>query len=151
MKSQAEMAKALGISTSYVNLLENNQRSLSVKLLMSLSDVYDVDWQDLIKDEASDQLSRLRAMFRDPVFGANPPDIQELRAALDHAPRFADLVLDLYHSHRSTLDRMMRLGSERMPDGLFASTPETVIHDFFRDHSNYFSALETPAEELRAG
>ena len=32
------MAKALGISAGYVNLLENNQRSLSVRLLMSLAD-----------------------------------------------------------------------------------------------------------------
>ncbi|MEO1399456.1 MAG: helix-turn-helix transcriptional regulator, partial [Pseudomonadota bacterium] len=29
-QTQAEMAKALGVSPAYVNLLENNQRSLSV-------------------------------------------------------------------------------------------------------------------------
>ena len=37
-QTQAEMAKALGISPGYVNLLENNQRSLSVRLLMALAD-----------------------------------------------------------------------------------------------------------------
>ena len=34
-QTQAEMAKALGVSPAYVNLLENNQRSLSVQMLMS--------------------------------------------------------------------------------------------------------------------
>lgn len=149
-QTQAEMARALGVSTSYVNLLENNQRSLSVKLLMALADTYNVDWRDLINDETSNQLAELRAMFRDPVFGVDPPDIQELRAALDHAPRFVELALGLYRNHRATLDRMMRLGSERMPEGVTASTPETVIHDFFRDHSNYFEPLEKAAEKLRA-
>ncbi|HBT41212.1 MAG TPA: XRE family transcriptional regulator, partial [Rhodospirillaceae bacterium] len=48
-QTQAEMAAALGVSTAYVNLLENNQRSLSVTMLMSLSDAYGVDWRDLIK------------------------------------------------------------------------------------------------------
>ena len=32
--TQAEMARRLGISPAYVNLLESNQRSLSVKLLL---------------------------------------------------------------------------------------------------------------------
>jgi predicted transcriptional regulator/transcriptional regulator with XRE-family HTH domain len=150
-QTQAAMAKALGVSTSYVNLLENNQRSLSVKLLMALSDVYSVDWHDLINDKTSNLLPQLRNMFRDPVFGNHPPDVQELRAALDHAPRFVELVLGLYQNHRATLERMMRLGSERMPDGFVASTPETVIHDFFRDHSNYFEPLEQAAETLRKG
>ena len=45
---------------------------------------------------------------------------------------------------------MMRAGSERMPNGLLASAPETVIHDFFRNHSNYFDPLEKAAEKLRA-
>ena len=32
-QTQAEMAKVLGISAGYVNLLENNERSLSLRLL----------------------------------------------------------------------------------------------------------------------
>src|SRR3546814_8627624 len=45
---------------------------------------------------------------------------------------------------------MMQLGSERMPDGLLASSPETISHDFFRDHANHFAELEAAAEQLRA-
>lgn len=148
-QTQAQMAKALGVSTSYVNLLENNQRSLSVQLLMALAEVYNVDWRELVADEASTKLAELRSMFRDPIFGSNQPDLQELRAFLDHAPRSAEHLINLYRSHRTTLNTVMRLGSERMPDDVTSMTPETVIHDFFRDHSNYFDALENAAEELR--
>lgn len=149
-QTQAEMARALGVSTAYVNLLENNQRSLSVTLLMTLSDVYGVDWRDLIADEPSNRLADLRNALRDPMFADSAPDLQELRAALDHAPRLAEQFLRLYQSHRATLEKLMRLGSERMPDGLLSSSPETIIHDFFRRHSNYFDALEAAAEALRA-
>ena len=149
-QTQAEMAKALGVSTAYVNLLENNQRSLSVAMLMSLSDAYGVDWRDLIQDESSTLLADLRNTLQDPVFGGSAPDIQELRAAIDHAPRLVDHFLDLYRSHRNTLENMMRLGSEGMPDELLGSTPERIIHDFFRDHSNHFPELEAAAERLRA-
>ncbi|MBU2533552.1 MAG: DUF2083 domain-containing protein [Alphaproteobacteria bacterium] len=149
-QTQAAMAKALGVSTSYVNLLENNQRSLSVQMLMSISEVYNVDWRALVKDDASNRLAELRNMFRDPVFGKAAPDLQELRGAVDHAPGVVENLLLLYESHRSALDKMMRLGSERMPDHILASSPETIIHDFFRDHSNYFDDLETAAESLRS-
>src|SRR3989337_498374 len=80
-QTQAQMAAALGVSTAYVNLLENNQRSLSVQMLMALSDAYGVDWRYLIKDDSSTQLADLRNAMQDPIFGGRPPDLQELRAA----------------------------------------------------------------------
>ena len=94
-QTQAEMAKALGISAGYVNLLENNQRSLSVRLLMALADTYQVDWRDIIRDETSNQLTELRNVVRDPMFPGNPPDVQELRAAIDHAPRLVEQFLGI--------------------------------------------------------
>jgi predicted transcriptional regulator/transcriptional regulator with XRE-family HTH domain len=149
-QTQAEMARALGVSTAYVNLLENNQRSLSVQMLMTLSDVYGVNWRDLIMDDASNRLADLRNALRDPMFGDDAPDLQELRAAIDHAPGLVDQFVRLHTSHRLTVERMMRLGRERMPDDLLASSPETIIHDFFRNHSNYFEVLEHAAEQLRS-
>jgi XRE family transcriptional regulator, fatty acid utilization regulator len=149
-QTQAQMAAALGISTAYVNLLENNQRSLSVQMLMTLADVYSVDWRDLIKDESAHRLADLRSVIKDPMFGADGPDAPELRAAIDHAPRLVEQFLGLYQSHRTLLDNVMRLGQERMPDGLISFSPETIIHDFFRNHSNHFDVLERAAENLRA-
>ena len=148
-QTQAQMAKALGVSAGYVNLLENNQRSLSVQVLMALSDAYKVDWRDLIKDESSTRLTDLRAAMQDPIFGEAPPDLQELRAAIDHAPQLVDHFLQLYRSHRTALDKIMRQGTERAPENLLATSPEAVIHDFFRDHKNHFPQLENAAARLR--
>ena len=149
-QTQAEMAQALGVSTAYVNLLENNQRSLSVQMLMALANAYSVDWRDLVNDETVNRLADIRNALRDPIFGTDQPDLQELRSAIDHAPLFVEQFLRLYQSHRTALEKIMRVGSARMPDGLLLSSPETVIHDFFRNHSNYFGALEKAAEKLRA-
>ena len=148
--TQAEMAKALGISPGYVNLLENNQRSLSVRLLMALADTYQVDWRDIVHDETSNLLAELRNAIRDPMFSGGLPDLQELRAAIDHAPRLVEHFLSLYGLHRTTLERIMRQGERGAPEGLLATSPEAVIHDFFRNHSNYFHRLEIAAEQLRA-
>lgn len=148
-QTQAEMAKVLGISPGYVNLLENNQRNLSVRLLMALADTYQVDWRDIVHDETSNLLAGLRNVVRDPMFSGNLPDLQEMRAAIDHAPRLVELFLHLYGIHRTTLERIMRQGAGGLPEGLLTMSGEAVIHDFFRDHSNYFHPLEVAAEQLR--
>ena len=148
-QTQAQMAKVLGVSPAYVNLLENNQRSLSVQMLMALSDAYQVDWRELVKDPSSNTLAELRSVLQDPIFD-NAPDLQELRAAIDHAPGLVEKFLQVYRTHRMTLDKMLRQGRERMPEDLLASSPEAIIHDFFRENKNHFPALETAAEKLRA-
>ena len=148
-QTQAEMAKALGVSPAYVNLLENNQRSLSVQMLMALSDSYQIDWRELVKDPSTNALAELRSVLQDPIF-ENVPDLQELRAAVDHAPGLVEKFLQIYRTHRMTLDKMLRQGRERMPEDLLTSSPEAIIHDFFRDHKNHFPELELAAEKLRA-
>lgn len=150
-QTQAEMAKVLGVSAAYVNLLENNQRSLSIQVLMALSDAYAVDWRDLIKDEASNTLADLRNTLQDPAFDDNRPDLQELRAAIDHAPKLVNNFLRLYQSNRTAHENLMRLGETgEIAPQVNRASPETVIHDFFRNHSNYFDELEKVAETFRA-
>ena len=41
--TQARMAADLGISASYLNLIERDQRPVSVQILLKLAEVYDVE------------------------------------------------------------------------------------------------------------
>jgi predicted transcriptional regulator/transcriptional regulator with XRE-family HTH domain len=148
--TQAEMARQLGVSAAYVNLLENNQRSLSVKVLLGLTEAYGVDLGKLVNDKEVTVLADLRAAMRDPVFAGDVPDLQELRAALDHAPRLVDKFLQLHQNHRTVLENLRSLSASGMMPDMVSTSPETAIHDFFRDHSNHFPALEAAADAARA-
>ncbi|MEM9031549.1 MAG: short-chain fatty acyl-CoA regulator family protein [Pseudomonadota bacterium] len=149
-QTQAEMAAALGLSTSYVNLLENNQRSLSVSVLTSIADVYGIDWKELTGDSATERLGALRSALKDPVFAGAGPDLQECRAALDHTPRLVEQFLTLFGAHQSALDRVMKLSTTIGREDLIQSSPEATIHDYFRSCGNYFPDLEVAAERCRA-
>ncbi len=144
------MARQLKVSPTYVNLLENNQRSLSVKVLLSLTEAYGVDWRELVNDNEATQLADLRAAVRDPCISAEVPDLQELRAALDHAPRLVARFLELNKHHRQMLDNLQNLGMPGATSGVLVTSPEAAIHDFFRQNSNHFEALEDAAEDARA-
>ncbi|MDJ0820450.1 MAG: short-chain fatty acyl-CoA regulator family protein [Paracoccaceae bacterium] len=147
--TQAEMARRLKISPTYVNLLENNQRSLSVAVLMALTESYGVDMRNLVQDAETTRLADLRAAVRDPLFPDDAPDLTELRAAIDHAPQLTDLFLQLYQSHRGLMDQIKRMSGGSAAGDLIRVSPETAIHDFFRDHGNHFDALERQAADLR--
>jgi predicted transcriptional regulator/transcriptional regulator with XRE-family HTH domain len=143
------MAASIGVSTAYVNLLENNQRSLSVQVLMAIADTYGVDWRDLIQDDADRLLADLRTALQDPLLSSGQPDIQELRSAVDHAPVLVEKFLHLYRSHTNVIERVMKSGAELIADAALPSSPEAVVHDFFRSRSNYFAELDERAESLR--
>ncbi|MGR3496100.1 helix-turn-helix domain-containing protein [Citreimonas sp.] len=148
--TQADMANRLGISPAYVNLLENNQRSLSVPVLIALTEAYGVDIRALVQDDEAHRLADLRAAVRDPIFAGEPPDLAELRAALDHAPALVDRFLHLYRSHRGMVRQLDLLSGGEAAASLTRTTPETAIHDFFRDRQNHFPELEEAAAALRA-
>ena len=148
-QTQVEMGRVLGVSAAYINLLEKNQRSLSVSILMALADNYNVDWRDVVMDKSANLLSDLRNAMQDPLFAARQPDLQEMRAAVDNAPSLVQNFLKLHQSHRTAMDNIMKFGNERMPTELLTASPEAIIHDFFRDHFNYFDVLEQAAEALR--
>ena len=65
-QTQVEMARVLGVSAAYINLLEKNQRSLSVAVLMALADHYNVDWRDVVMDKSANLLADLRNSIQDP-------------------------------------------------------------------------------------
>lgn len=80
--TQVAMAKQLGLSTSYLNQLENDQRPLTVTVLMQLSQRFDVDPGYFADDRDTRTITDLRRIF---------PDAAEDSLA-DLASRFPELM-----------------------------------------------------------
>ncbi len=147
--TQSEMGRALGISTSYVNLLEKNERSVSVPVLLKLLETYGVDWRDIAEDEDTALLADLRAALQDPLFESDQTDLAQLRSALTHSPDFANAFLRLHRAHLAATDQLMSVSEHKAPEaGRPAVSPEAAVHTFFRRRKNYFRELETPAENF---
>ncbi len=147
-ETQTAMAKALGISPAYVNLLESNQRSVSVTVLLRLFDAYGVDWRDIAEDEGSTRLADLRAIVQDPIFEGARPDLAQLRAALVHCPSLAGAFLRLHQSYQSATDQLLSISESGAGEAreLVASRPEAAVHNFFRRNRNHFRELEDASE-----
>ncbi len=143
-ETQSAMARALGISSAYVNLLENNQRSVSVAVMLRLFDAYGVDWRDIADDAGATQLADLRGSVQDPIFGAERPDLQDLRAAVVHSPGLASAFLRLHRAYVAATDQLLSLAEGA--GSVLATSPEAVVHNYFRRNRNHFNELEQAAE-----
>lgn len=75
--TQTAMAEGLGISPSYLNLIERNQRPLTVQLILKLASVYKVEPEEL-QGEARGSIAALREVFADPLLSGELPGDQEL-------------------------------------------------------------------------
>ncbi len=65
--TQATLAKALDVP-SYLNQLENNQRPLTLPVLMKISTVFEVELSAFLEDEDSRLVADLREALADPLF-----------------------------------------------------------------------------------
>ena len=63
--SQLEMAQELNISASYLNLIENNQRPITVNLLFKLGQLYSIDFKEFTEDETGKLIVELNEIFLD--------------------------------------------------------------------------------------
>jgi len=144
--TQAEFANELGVSASYVNLIERNQRPASLKFLITLSDSFGLNWRDLVNDDSGLVLSDLRQVTKDAAFGEKLPDIEELRAAIEYSPNLMRGMMNIYNAYRTYGERLAEQSEFLSGDGDDVLSVEQNAHDFFRTNNNYFDDLETTAQ-----
>lgn len=151
--TQARLAERLGISTSYLNLIENNRRPLSAPLLIKLAQLFQFDLKSFATEGHSQLVSHLLEAFGDPLFDnfeLSGAQVRELAAA---SPDVCRAVLSLYEAYRSSRESAGQWTSDNQedsPQSLDASRlPTEDVSDLIQRHMNYFPELEEAAEKLR--
>lgn len=145
--TQTAMAEDLGVSPSYLNHIERNQRPVSAQLLLKLAETYDVDLRTLNQSGAVDA-ARLTEILADPVFKGFSAPRHELMQAIEEAPSVAEALLRLYQTFDDQRARM-RAASEQ-GDTLDDSAPAEWVREYLQSRGNHFPELDTLGETLFA-
>ena len=98
--SQQALATRLGISASYLNLIEHDQRAVSGTLLIKLAETFHVDLAALSGSQERRLEVALRETFSDPLLGAEVVPEAEIAALAGSAPNAARAVLALDRAWR---------------------------------------------------
>ncbi|HEU4940792.1 MAG TPA: helix-turn-helix transcriptional regulator, partial [Candidatus Eisenbacteria bacterium] len=151
--TQAAMAARIGISPSYLNLIENDRRPLGAGLLLTLARTFNVDLRTFAIGEDARLVSDLAEAFGDPLFGERRLDERELREFVSSSPAIARAVVRLHHAYTDArasaesiaaevVDRQDLSGVDRA--GLAAEE----VSDLVQRHVNHFPELEAEAERI---
>ena len=150
--SQTQIAEGLGISPSYINLIERNQRPVTAQILLRLAEAYDLDLRDLATADEDRFFAELNEIFSDPLFRQIDLPKQELRDLAELCPGVTHSLQRLYAAYTEAR-RGETLVAAQMADRdegtRFEANPIERVRDLIEANRNYFPELEQAAESLR--
>ena len=150
--TQTRMAEDLGISPSYLNHLERNQRPLTAQILLRLAQTYDIDVRSLSSDADAAGARDLAEVLADPLFRDLAVPRHEMTEVAQEAPGIADALVRLYRAY-SDRRRLTDLGVGGSATGLGAEAapaPSDWVRDFIQSQRNFFPEIDEMGEALAA-
>lgn len=147
--TQQGFAERIGISTSYLNQIENNQRPVSASVLLALAEKFQIDIAELSRGDSDRLLSALTEALADPLFEGYAPSLQELKLVTQNAPGFARALISCHQAYRRNSEQLASLDDSvgrSAPGG--EPTPYEEVRDFFHFVDNYIHELDVAAERL---
>ena len=152
--SQSDLSKKLGISASYLNLLESGRRTITVPLLIKIGNELALSLKDLTVESNKRMLSDVMEVLSNEIF--EDLDITNLDTTefIGNNPNIAKALLTLNDSYKSLRDDMQnRLEimdvESSIKERKSSRLPVEIVSDFLQENKNYFDILEKMAEKLR--
>ena len=151
--SQSALALSLGISSSYMNLIERDQRPLTAQVILKLSSLAGVDISELTgADPGTEILAELKEVIADPLLAGQIPTRSELMEASQNSPNVISAVIKLHHAYREVLRRLGDISQQiSTSDISFTKPPDFPFEKVKRwlyAEGPWFPGLEALAEEI---
>lgn len=151
--TQAALAKTLGISPSYLNQIERNQRPLTVPILLRIGSVLDVDPQIFSEHDSASLVADVRDVLGD-LPGSEPTSLAELKMLVENMPGVARAILQLQRRYCMVAERAESLeaqfDSKEANQGGLPPSADEEVRDYLNRRQNYIGELEEAAERIGA-
>lgn len=152
--SQVEFAKKIGLSTAYVNQIENNNRPVTASVLLTINRIFGVDLSAFEKNDLDRVVQDLEEIFADTQYLSASVGRQEIHELVTRAPGVTKAIMDLYGALRTYHDReaiaddlvQQGLSDEEGPAPRQSAYDE--VRDYFHYMDNYVDSLDRAAEKL---
>ena len=148
--TQARMAGDLAVSPSYLNLMERNQRPLTVPVLARLTEAYGVDPREFMEDQAEVAVESVEQILSDPIFRDLSVVRAELHDAAEYAPTVIAAMRRLYAAYAGARDsneaRVLASADPDRNEVLVGDGPIERVRAILQENRNHFPEIDTLAE-----
>ena len=141
--TQITLAKACGVSVSYLNLIENNKRPIKGKLLLKLSKALECDESYFLESTEANAVQELTDISRDPILKSLSLNTENTHEIAANYPEWSKAISYLYNNYKSvktTLDDL----SDILPGDIL---PSDSTHKILSLITSIRSFSEILAEE----
>lgn len=144
--SQVALARAVGLSTSYVNQLENDQRPMTVPVLLSLAERFNLPTSYFAPDTDARLVGDLREILTDA--DATTAQLEELVARM---PTIGQRIVGLHrrlHDVTAEVETLQHAAHIETASHPSRPMPFEEVRDFFYDRKNHIDVLDHAAEDM---
>ena len=142
--SQATLARSVGLSPSYLNQIEHDQRPLSPRVLQRLCNQFGIGIDQFGEGENLRTAQDLREALADPLFGGTLIGVADIQHAVSTAPELVRRFLLLHRTYRVQGEQL----DARQPAVTRAAAPYEEVRDWVQLRQNHFDGLDRAAEAL---
>src|SRR4051812_24168346 len=121
--NQTRMAEDLGVSPSYLNHLERNQRPMTAQVLLRLAQTYDLDLRAFSGEADTGGEADLQEVLADPMFKDLQVPRHEIAQLREQSPSAAEAFVRLYRAYGDRRRRETLLGQQTDPMLEHAESP----------------------------
>ncbi|MCC7418626.1 MAG: DUF2083 domain-containing protein [Acidobacteria bacterium] len=151
--TQAGLAQRLGISASYLNLIEHNRRALSAELLVRAADILGLEYRSLSRTRDDRMVAALLEVFGDPLFEGLDILASDVRESATAHEAMADAIVRLYEAYRGARDSVQTMAAtlaegEASDRTHLSRFPSDEVSELLQRHANHFPELERGAETV---
>jgi len=143
--TQADMAKKLSISPSYLNLIESGKRKINVDLLLKLANELGIEISDISKKTDTNLYQNLMDVLGDSLFEDLDITNFDIKEIVNTNPLIAKALVKLgdnYKKKNQDIVSKVENISGKFIDNQKNSFPGEVVSDFIQENENYFPKLE---------
>ena len=143
--TQAGLAGRAGISTSYLNLIEHNRRSLTGTVALALAEAMNLDPHELSGGEEARMLAGVLEAFGDPLFRDDPLSREDVLALAAVPQNVVRALLKLHDAYRFAREEARTL-AERLADETLATAPTADIRGLVASIRSFGEILHDHAD-----
>ena len=152
--TQRDLANKLDISVAYINLIENNRRSITVPILLKVANLFNIELSELTNDYNKQLNSDLMDVFSDNIFEEHELKNNDIKDFCMNSPIVGDAVRTLYDKYLQNkkdlgelADQMISVKQEISDTVGSEKSSADFISDMLQSNNNYFSDLEEISEK----
>ena len=152
--TQRDLADKLDISVAYINLIENNRRSITVPILLKVAKLFNIELSELTNDYNKQLNSDLMDIFSDNIFEEHELKNNDIKDFCLNSPIVGDAVRTLYDKYLQNkkdlgelADQIISVKQEISDTVGSEKSSADFISDMLQSNNNYFSDIEEISEK----